>query len=159
MRDLIAYPEYQAFLKTKWGPDFSLEEHVARWKSTHPEVTATQLMLALGVLDQGGKSVLGVMNPVLCEKASVHAKDMVKRYKQDHANWGTRAQGLGEASEIVKETFDGVNSIVEAGRFCANWTSGSHRPDMMGKHKSFCYDMAQAADGKWFCVGIFSETI
>lgn len=133
------------------------------WGKTMPQMTAAQLALSFAVLEVGGKSVTGTMDPRICRESDAYSRsDANAGRQQGHAGFSARAARLGgSVGEIEAESwprpFAGPDELMKHARSCVESWMGSpgHRQGMMNPHRSFCYSMSIGSNGTAYCIGIF----
>lgn len=149
------------------------------WLEQHPRMTATQMAMALAVIEMGGYSSYSPMSPGLCDQVTTHASGM-KGYGMGHIGWSSRKasaqavltkenRGSLNAEEIEGETFGRKGSLLADAKECIRMfkdeQSGGQKATRNGRtywhwahayatSRAFCYDMN--CTDKCTCVGILA---
>jgi uncharacterized protein YkwD len=108
------------------------------------------------------QSVAGEWSDELCRESEPYAQRMARQGFQDgHQGFKSGrdqiALKLGTSAEEI--TAEGSGSPEQAAQDCVNgwFLSSRHKAALLNFHQKFCYSMARSANGRYYCVGLFSN--
>lgn len=125
-------------------------------------LTSEERALVRAVEKVGGGSVEGRVDPTICAETRAYAQKMAQNRLQDgHVGFEERANAIGGSSqsEITAESWGWEGSVQEHADECVDsWMQSSgHADAMMRFQEDFCYSMAQGSNGRYYCVGLFTD--
>lgn len=126
-------------------------------------LTAEQKALIAAVQQTGALSTNGKTVSLICQLSSGHLDYMIQRGKISHDGFPERSQTLQEngetkTSEIVA-TNCGQPSMEDSAQQCAkSWVKSTDHWLIMKQYwDGYCYDMKQASNGCYYCIGLFGD--
>jgi hypothetical protein len=130
--------------------------------SPQAQPSPEEAALIVAVKKAAGESANGSFDEVACSLARPYAEKMAAQgFQDEHEGFENRAESLGgSVSEITAESWGELTVQEHANQCVRLWLeSPPHQASLMPFHQKFCYTMALSHNGRYYCTGLFSDSI